>query len=77
MEVERGRFVFIDLYSKINQKGRGRKLYVTLWSFVTRIIVSMSGGNCGAFGSCGCCRGAKLHSTAHARHGVLRLNVGA
>jgi hypothetical protein len=68
VEAERGRFVFIDLYSKVDQKGRGRKLCVTLWSFITRIIVYMSGGNGGAFGSCGCCGGAKLHSSAHARH---------
>jgi hypothetical protein len=26
MEVERGRFVFIDLYSKINQKSRGENI---------------------------------------------------
>jgi hypothetical protein len=54
MEVERGRFVFIDLYLKVIQKGRGRKIYVTLWLFVNRIIVYISGGKGVAFGSCVC-----------------------
>jgi hypothetical protein len=53
MEVERCRFVFIDLYLKVNQKGRGRKLYGTLWSYVNRIIDYTSGGKGGYVGVVG------------------------
>jgi hypothetical protein len=47
MEVERGRFVFIDLYLKVIQYGWGLEIYVTLWIFVNRVTVYMSSAQSG------------------------------
>jgi hypothetical protein len=38
MEVERGRFVFIDLYSKVNQKSRGENITLPCDHLLTGLL---------------------------------------